>query len=617
MLPAIGPLDLPASLIRQAWEKMYIDVNASFGLAERALEAMASDPGHPCCGEAWFHISLARLRTGRLADGKFAIAQARGAFQGNRDERGTLLCDEIDATCLRLVGDAEGALAIQLRIGQRTDVQRQPIDHFLSHNWRAFSRKHLGQTDEMLLDFYQAKTAADDVDYPGPRLTALVNLGVTHKDLFNLVEAKDLLERGLDQAEAAQAWNAFAIASAHLIYTYEGLSLPQQCAALLDRLRRHEHEIPAAVLNQSGPSLAIGHLCTGDLTAARLWLRKGAVAAFGDGDGKTDFTRAAAHYFLERGLYARTRKLVDRRMAKIERDQLHDPPYARMRLLRVGATVCERMNDSQAALAYLHKAQDLFEALVAKNSHARFIALQASHQLMRANAERDGAKLAQEQAERHSNEVHELNCALQERIQESARLTQALNEKVAEAEALQRVLREQAFRDPLTGLFNRRFLSELGPGRIATARRGRIDMAMVLLDIDHFKRVNDSFGHAMGDSVLIRFARLLEERFRVSDTVSRFGGEEFLLLAEQCSEADLVIALNALQDKLRNERFGSGALSFGALTFSAGIAVVGIDGDSFDAMATVADKRMYMAKAAGRARIVGTEAQLSASAAGI
>jgi len=609
---AVNPDDPASKLIREAWTQMYVDVDVAARLSEQALNDTALNPRHPCRGEAWFLLSFACLRASRRDDAMRAIANARAHFDECGDQRGLLLCDEIDAFCVRLSGKREAALAMQLRIAQRTDVVRPAVDRFISHNWRSFTRKHLGQTDEMLLDSYQSLTAAESVDYPGPRMTALINLGVAHKDLFNLDEATELLEQGLDMAEAAKAWNAVSIASFHLIYTYEGLSLPGHCASLLERLWTHEHEIPAAVLHQNAPSLAIGHLCAGNLVSARHWLKQGAGAAFGDGDGKTDFARAAAHYFIEKGANQRARKIVERRIAEIERRALHDPPYARMRLLRAGNIACERLDDSKAALAYLHKAQALYETLLARNFRARFIALQVSHELIAAKAERDQARLAQEQAELHFIETTQLNLALQARIEEAARLAQALKAKVAEAENLQSVLREQAIRDPLTGLFNRRFLSEVGAARVSTARRRQIELAIVLLDIDHFKHVNDSFGHAIGDAVLMRFAVLLSDRFRSSDTLCRFGGEEFLVLVEACSEKDLGEALRGLMDNMFEQRFGSGKMAFGSLTFSAGVAMLGTDGTEFEALVKIADDRMYTAKAGGRARIVGTTGQLTA-----
>jgi diguanylate cyclase (GGDEF)-like protein len=125
----------------------------------------------------------------------------------------------------------------------------------------------------------------------------------------------------------------------------------------------------------------------------------------------------------------------------------------------------------------------------------------------------------------------------------------------------------------------------------------------VLIDIDHFKQINDHHGHACGDEVLQHFAALLRDRMRRSDVVCRFGGEEFLLLVDNCDEATLMEILDGLMQQFRALRLGSGAQAIEGSTFSAGVAVLDVDGPDFESLVRVADARMYRAKAAGRARV--------------
>jgi diguanylate cyclase (GGDEF)-like protein len=193
-------------------------------------------------------------------------------------------------------------------------------------------------------------------------------------------------------------------------------------------------------------------------------------------------------------------------------------------------------------------------------------------------------------------------------MRESQRLNEALQLKIAEAEALQEQLRDQAVRDPLTGLYNRRFLDETSLARIQLARRQGTAIAIVLIDIDHFKWINDLHGHGRGDEVLQRFATLLRERMRRSDIICRFGGEEFVLLVDNCDEATLVAILDALMRQFRAQRFGVGDDLTDDCTFSAGIAWLDVDGDNFESLVRVADARMYRAKASGRARICRSDA---------
>jgi diguanylate cyclase (GGDEF)-like protein len=192
-------------------------------------------------------------------------------------------------------------------------------------------------------------------------------------------------------------------------------------------------------------------------------------------------------------------------------------------------------------------------------------------------------------------------------MRESQRLNDALQQKIAEAEALQAQLREQAVRDPLTGLYNRRFLDETSLARIQLARRQGTRIAIVLIDIDHFKWINDLHGHSRGDEVLQRFADLLRERMRRSDIVCRFGGEEFVLLVDNCDDATLATILETLMRQFRSQRFGEGEDLTDDCTFSAGVALLDVDGADFESLVRVADTRMYRAKAAGRARICASD----------
>lgn len=105
-----------------------------------------------------------------------------------------------------------------------------------------------------------------------------------------------------------------------------------------------------------------------------------------------------------------------------------------------------------------------------------------------------------------------------------------LAQRVAEVEGLHARLREQAIRDPLTGLFNRRYLDETLPRELANARRDGGAVTLAVLDVDHFKVVNDTHGHAQGDRLLTQMGHILTTRSRAGDVACRFGGEEFVVV---------------------------------------------------------------------------------------
>jgi diguanylate cyclase (GGDEF)-like protein len=599
----------PVSLLEQADWQLYIDSRRAGELGQAALALTRHQPTLALRGDAHFHVGLSLLRSGQVAPAVEANELARASFAAHADARGLLMCDQFDATHLHVQGKLQEALALHLRILARSaDVARRPTDLYICHNSRAITRKLLGQHDYMLLDFYEALNAARSCESPGPHINALTNLGGSHTDLWNLGEAQRLSEEALDLAESAGAWTAYAVAVFNLAQTYDGLGLAVPCTALLERIRRNEHRMAPGVLANNTSLMAIANLCAGDLEGARTWLDRGVTAMFSDHDGKTDYARAHATYLMASGRDREARAILQARIAEIAAAELQEAPYSRMRLLQVASDVCERLQDTAAALRYLREAQALYETLMGRSARAGFIATQVAHEYAAARDDRDRAREAHERAEVDRRRLATLNLALEERMRESQRLNEALRQKIAEAEALQVQLREQAVRDTLTGLYNRRFLAETSVARIELARRQGTPIAIVLIDIDSFKRINDLHGHGRGDEVLQHFAALLRERMRRSDVTCRFGGEEFLLLVDNCGDAVLANILETLMRQFRAMRFGNGDDLLTDCTFSAGVAVLDTDGEDFESLVRKADTRMYRAKAAGRARVCMSDA---------
>jgi diguanylate cyclase (GGDEF)-like protein len=167
-----------------------------------------------------------------------------------------------------------------------------------------------------------------------------------------------------------------------------------------------------------------------------------------------------------------------------------------------------------------------------------------------------------------------------------------------------RLLRELAERDQLTGLTNRA-KTELELERmLALAARGGDRLSIAVVDVDHFKRVNDHFGHASGDLVLRGVADVLRASFRSDDVVGRWGGEEFVVGMHSIGAARAVERLSEALERLREEGVpGAGAAGAG-VTFSAGVAELGRHGDDLHAIYRCADRALYAAKAAGRDRVV-------------
>jgi diguanylate cyclase (GGDEF)-like protein len=164
-----------------------------------------------------------------------------------------------------------------------------------------------------------------------------------------------------------------------------------------------------------------------------------------------------------------------------------------------------------------------------------------------------------------------------------------------------RMARARAERDPLTGLLLRRAFADAFERSIAQARRSSTGLAVAILDLDHFKKVNDRYGHTMGDTVLATFARMFRARLRTEDIRGRWGGEEFIVALQGLDAQTAAKVIVRSMEEFQRVSFRQGAEAFN-VTFSSGIASFPDDGDSLEELVKVADRRLYRAKEEGRAQ---------------
>lgn len=170
-------------------------------------------------------------------------------------------------------------------------------------------------------------------------------------------------------------------------------------------------------------------------------------------------------------------------------------------------------------------------------------------------------------------------------------------------EAKNRLLEELALTDPLTGLPNRRAIEDWSARQLSGAARHGFPMWVVLIDLDHFKSVNDTYGHDAGDTVLKKFSKLLRDNTRLSDISGRIGGEEFLLVLTHADEKNVLVVVDRIRKQLAAEQFEwNGSVinvtaSFGAAGFS------GKKAPEFSHLVKQADAALYRAKDLGRNRI--------------
>jgi diguanylate cyclase (GGDEF)-like protein len=169
---------------------------------------------------------------------------------------------------------------------------------------------------------------------------------------------------------------------------------------------------------------------------------------------------------------------------------------------------------------------------------------------------------------------------------------------------LRETLRYQSIRDPLTGLFNRRYLEETFARELSRAARADTLVGVVVFDIDHFKRFNDTYGHEAGDLVLKELGLLLKKHCRGDDIACRYGGEEFVLLLPGITYEAARLRAEALREAVKHLKLSLRDQPLGQVSLSLGVAVYPANGQTAESLIRVADEALYRAKKEGRDRVV-------------
>lgn len=168
---------------------------------------------------------------------------------------------------------------------------------------------------------------------------------------------------------------------------------------------------------------------------------------------------------------------------------------------------------------------------------------------------------------------------------------------------LREALKSQSIRDPLTNLFNRRYMEENLEREISRCERKNSSLAMMVLDIDHFKQVNDNYGHDIGDLAIKTIADYLSEQFRESDMVCRFGGEEFLVIMPEIGINLAERRAEELRQGIKELTIRTNSISLDPITVSIGIALLPTHGHNSKDLFIAADSALYEAKESGRDQV--------------
>jgi diguanylate cyclase (GGDEF)-like protein len=255
------------------------------------------------------------------------------------------------------------------------------------------------------------------------------------------------------------------------------------------------------------------------------------------------------------------------------------------RLIRKAEAILDGHPEDPAALETA-----LREVLQAFQSSAR-----EQKQLMRAGDRQQG------QLRQVSEELKEKSRLLEEQARHLLILNTDLAHEVETRKALEVDLRVLATTDPLTGVYNRRRFLELGDYERVREDRNRRGLSLLALDIDHFKRVNDTWGHGVGDQTLVRFAQACRGCLRAMDTIGRTGGEEFAILQPETPLAEAIAAGERMRAAVE-ACLMTGPNGPFQVTVSIGVAQMQA-GEPFDALMVRADALLYEAKHNGRNQV--------------
>jgi diguanylate cyclase (GGDEF)-like protein len=586
-MPAALPTsDDPAVLHERALALLIADGEESARLASVVLQAADADAGRQCLSFAL--LALYELREGEVDAGAAHLAVARECLGSavpsgtGPSSRAQQFIAHVQAQWHRREGSLAEAQGLLRPLHALAD-QRSPVDAYLTAASLGSVLSMQGDDDGALDLFYQALAFARRSGEDSLVVNALNNLGSYQSDLYNLEDGRSMLEESLKGALHIGSRRQIIYAAGNLV---QCLCLMGYAAQALELAREH----------------LIGRIYLDDLPAlhrdeeiAQALLDNGLVAeaeaALGDelhidtlsNEQATARLCLQARILLHHGHAAQALQLCLPRRALLAQDgETTTGAIDRVDLLRVAAQAASAMSDHALAYTLLEEAWSTYERLLGRATRARRLSLQITHRLRQAEWERDAA--------------HQLAASL-------ASLNTSLQAQVAENERLQLQLRAQALEDPLTGLHNRRHLFDAGGALLSLLRRRGEPLAAAVVDLDHFKQINDRHGHDWGDRVLCAFAELVRRETRAEDIVCRYGGEEFVLLFPGANAARAAARLGELLARFRALRFDGAVPGGFSCSFSAGVSAWRGDDEALEALLARADAALYAAKAGGRDRV--------------
>lgn len=528
-------------------------------------------------------MALCHYRAGDDASGHQQLHAAKHCAEKTKDRQSLdWLLQHVEAQGLRRAGQLEAAK--QLLSGLH--AQRSRRTHCEAYLTAAALATVYSMTknDVKALDlFYQALDLARETDLAPVLVNALNNLGSFESDLLNLEDGARHLHECLNKALRLGSQRQIIFAAGNLIPCLCQMGCADRAleVARLHLMSRISADLPPSLQRQEEIAMAL--LDSGHLDEAARVLSGSPPIDPMSNEKLTLRTSLRARILLAQGQAREALELCMKRQRVLEGQQGGDTlPVERVNLLRVAAQAASQFGDSALGYRLLEKAFAKHEQMLGVAAKSRQMSLRFAHRMREAERERDLAK-------KTAMQVQQLNEMLKSRVVETTRL--------------QELLQAQALEDPLTHLGNRRQLIEAGSALLTLAIRNHEVLSVAVIDLDHFKAVNDQHGHEAGDKVLRAFGDLARRTMRAEDLVCRYGGEEFVLLLPKARAAQAVERVTQLLHAFMNLHFEEGGSASFACSFSAGVADSETAGDSLDVLLSRADSALYGAKSAGRSRV--------------
>ena len=580
----------PLRLARKSWQLLYSDSQGCIAAAEQAFDAAAQRGDLAAQGWARLTRGFHLIWYGTPQEAMADLDEAQRCFAVVPDRAGQLLAEVGLARCAWRDGAFRAAL-------QRVLPLRDEGLRILKHDERgmllatiAGCYSELGESQQAFAYMYQALREGGAGKSQGFDVVLYCNLAHELIQLGDYHQALSYVEEGLERCARLNNARLFSVLSVNRVICLTNLDRPAEALPDLRRLL----SLPAdrdgrGPMNAHFETLALAALHAGDLTLGADLVERAARMLAGTAvpDELATLRVAQAELLMARGRWAEAAEQLQ---------PLPDAPVAsaslRVRCLHFHALAAahERLGQPQQALGALRTWQKLHTERALQASGARYQAAALQTELLRLKHALQSVDARRRSTERARADLEAAN--------------RQLKSKIAEVESLQRALQQQATRDFLTGLFNRRHLDDVLPAMLAMAQRDRQPLSVVIIDLDHFKAVNDELGHAAGDRLLSAFGALLGAHNRKSDVACRYGGEEFCLLMPRTSATAARRKTLALlrQWSLQCEA-GVQPLP-GARSFSAGIADSLLAPGEVAALLKAADDMLLQAKRLGRNRVL-------------